>query len=311
MAKIELTFILPELAAILDQKINASIIPTYLGKIISKASFEKNEIGLERILFNHFGSSLQTGSDLPINHLETEDEHTLRADPCYLHADRDRLLLFANNIDLTQQESDELIAEIQPLFLDFGGRLSQSDSGGWLLKMEEMPDLNFSALPEVTGKGVDLYLPKGSERQDWIRLWNEVQMKLYASELNQKRMEEGKVPINSVWFWGAGTFTAKDEAWAGVQGQLPLLKWLAEKSASPLMLKPDYSLTSLSAGQYLWLADGIDIESDWLQQMEMLDEQVIKSLWQYCRSAKIGKIYLQIPEHGTYQLGSFDCWKFW
>jgi len=311
MAKAELTLILPGLAAILEQKINSSIIPTYLTKIISKSNFSQDPSGLSRLLFNHFSANPITGSDLPIVSLEFEGDSYLRADPCYLHADRDRLLLFSDMMDLTNDESSALIAEIQPLFTDFDGILSQSSTDGWLLQLNNMPEVTFSALPEVSGKGVESYLPKGRERQDWIRLWSEVQMAMYASEVNQRRIENNKLPINSVWFWGAGEFEFKESPWKKIQGESTLLKQLAAKSEIPLQSDSDFSTETLSAGRYLWLADEINIDGDWLKQMQAFDDAVLRPLWQYCRQAKIAKIELQIPNHGCYQLTPLDCWKFW
>jgi len=308
--KTELTLVLPGLAVILEQKINASIIPKYLANIISKGQLKKDSIGLSRVLFSHFSTDPFTATDLPIVNLATGKSRTLRADPCYLHADRDRLLLFADNIDLSKEESTALIAEIQPLFDDFGGILSQSSNNEWLLDMQELPELNFSALPEVSGKGVDGHLPIGRDQQDWIRLWNEVQMKLYASEINQRRAEDNKLPINSVWFWGAGQFEAKTSPYIHVQGLSPLLTLLADKTDTLLIKNSDFSIMSLTSGNHLWLAEQLDIDNDWLQQIETFDAQVLKPLWQHCRSGKL-RINIEIPNYGSYKLSALDCWKFW
>mgnify|MGYP000205613002 CR=1 FL=1 len=310
MAKTQLTLVLPGLAVILEQKINASIIPKYLAKIISKGQFRKDSIGLSRVLFNHFSTEPFTATDLPIVNLATGNSRTLRADPCYLHADRDRLLLFSDNIDLSKEESSALIAEIQPLFDDFGGVLSQSSNNEWLLDMQELPELNFSALPEVSGKGVDAYLPIGNDQQDWIRLWNEVQMKLYASDINQRRVEDNKLPINSVWFWGAGQFEAKTSPYLQVQGLSRLLALLADKTDTSLIKNSDFSVMSLTSGNHLWLADQLNIDNDWLQQIETFDTHVLKPLWQHCRSGKL-TITVEVPDYGSYKLSALDCWKFW
>lgn len=311
MAKTELTLVLPGLAAILEQKINASIIPTYLAKILSKSEFKKQSIGVSRLLFNSFSANALTESDLPMVSLEMSNKIALRADPCYLHADRDRLLLFSDMLDITKEESTALIAEIQPLFDDFGGVLTPSTANNWLLELQSLPDLNFSALSEVSGQSVDSYLPKGKEQQDWIRLWNEVQMKLYASEINQRRTENNKLPINSIWFWGAGHFEAKTAAWTKVQGNSLLLKQLADKSITPIECNADFTHSSLSAGKHLWLADEINIDEACAEQLQVLDNTLFQPLWHACRTAKIATITLQIPNHGDYKLSSLDCWKFW
>ncbi len=311
MAKIELTLVLPGLAPVLAQKINAGIIPKYLSTIISKASFKENNTGLSRLLFNHFSHVPLTDSDLPVRFLESGCNNSLRADPCYVHADRDRLLLFTDNLDLSDEESAELIDEIQPLFEAFNGQLSQLNSDSWVLNLDSMPELNFSALREVSKKGIENALPKGEKQQDWIRLWNEVQMTLYTSELNQRRIDENKLPINSIWFWGAGRFDLKLNAWTKVQGQSALLEQLAEKSQSPFVSTADYSVTNLSSGNILWLSDEFDLEADWLSQLERFDEAVLKPLWYRCRKAGINKIEIQIPDYGSYKLTAIDCWKFW
>jgi len=311
MAKTELTVILPGLAVILEQKINSSIIPTHLTKIIAKSQFSTDLNGLSRLLFNHFSASPAIGSDLPIISLEMGGDSYLRADPCYLHADRDRLLLFSDMLDLTSDESAALIAEIQPLFDDFSGVLSQASADSWLLQLQTMPDISFSALPEVSGQAVESYLPKGKQRQDWIRLWNEVQMKLYTSDINQQRIENNKLPINSVWFWGAGEFSFAESPWDKTQGKSTLLKSLAARSGTLLQYDSMFNTASLSAGRHLWLADEIDIDGDWLKQMQTFDDTVLLPLWQYCRKAKIAKLVIEIPNHGCYQLKPLDSWKFW
>ena len=311
MAKTELTIVLPGLARVLEQQINNSVIPEYLSKIIAKSQFRPDPTGLTRLLFNHFSQTPIMGSDLPVANLLSASTSVLCADPCYLHPDRDRLLLFSENMALTVEESTALLAEIQPLLDEFGGELVCHTPDNWLLNLEAMPDLTFSALTEVSGKAVDDFLPKGTDRQDWLRLWNEIQMQLYDSEINQQRVSDGKLPINSIWFWGAGAFIANKNCWQHVQGRLPLLSDLAQHSEIRLNSDPDWSTKTLTSGKNLWVLDEIDIESDWQQQLQQLDQQLLQTLWQNLRMAKMTNIKLQIPEYGSYQLTPFDCWKFW
>jgi hypothetical protein len=311
MAKAELTIILPGLARVLDQQINSSVIPEYLSRIIAKSQLHHDPTGLTRLLFNHFSQTQIKGSDLPVANLLSASTSVLCADPCYLHPDRDRLLLFTQSMALTVEESTALIAEIQPLLDEFGGELVCHTPDNWLLNLQIMPDLTFNALAEVNGKAVDDFLPKGTDQQNWIRLWNEIQMQLYDSEVNQQRISEGKLPINSIWFWGAGTFIANKKSWQQVQGQLPLLNDLAQHSAISLNNNPDWSIASLFSGKHLWVLDEIDIESNWQQQLQQVDQQILQPLWQNLRMAKMTSIELQIPNRGSYLITPTDCWKFW
>lgn len=309
MAKTTITVLLPNLAAVISQKINAAILPSYLKKVISHSRFIPDKTGLSRSLFNYFSADddVKNNTDLPITSL-TSGTLCLRADPCYLHADRDQLLLFSDDLDLSAGESIGLIEEIQPLFDTLGASLNLSPDGQWLLQLSSIPDVSFTALDEVKGKGIQKYLPKGADQQDWVRLWNEVQMQLYASDINQQRVDQGKLPINSVWFWGAGTLNAKEHAWTEVQGKSSLLELLANKTNTPI--KKDRAMTDLS-GQYLWLMDEVDLEQDWLKKLNDLDESTLQPLWNRCKRANVNIINLHIPEHGIYQLHTRDCWKFW
>lgn len=311
MAKNELTIVLPGLARIVGQQLNIGSLPATLSKMINKARFQADSTGLARLLFNHFSQTPLTDSDLPIVSLMNAEQQLIKADPCYLHPDRDRLLLFADNLDITKQESSALIAEIQPLLEEFNGTLHALDSESWVLALAKMPALSFTALPEVNGKGVDNNLPQGDEQRSWIRLWNEIQMQLYNAEVNQQRISVGKLPINSVWFWGAGNFIAKENPWIQVQGKHLLLKQLAEQSGIELNQDEDWSTISSNVGKQLWVLDEFDLEADWQRQLQQFDQHSLQGLWQQLKKTNISKVTLQIPEYGQYQLTTFDTWKFW
>ena len=129
MAKETLTLVLPGLANIVQQQINANILPTSLKTIISKARFTANDSNLTRLLFDLFSDTAINSNDLPYTQLLNTTTPVLCASPCYLHADRDRLLLFANEQPLTEQESGDLIDELQELFEEFDAKLIQHETG--------------------------------------------------------------------------------------------------------------------------------------------------------------------------------------
>ena len=312
MAKTELTLVLPGLAAVLSQEINRSVLPKSLLAIVNKAHFEANSTGLTRILFNYFSQNDIVDSDLPVLSLAGLNGPALRADPCYLHADRDKLLLFAENLDLTEQESNALIAELQPLFDDMPAKLIQQTADNWLLQLDKQANVSFSALEEVNGQAVDAFLPVGQERKQWLRLWNEIQMQLYNSEVNQQRIADNKLPVNSVWFWGAGSFKAKPSAWTTVRGQSSLVVQLVQAS-SGVELIDDTAQPSIAfgAGQHLWLIDELDTESDWQSQLQHWEETLFRPLMRQVATRKISRLTLHIPELGRYQLTPLRYWKFW
>lgn len=308
MANIELTLILPGLASILSQDINRAIIPTYFTKLIGKAMRIEHPIGLSRSLFNHFSDKPLTGSDLPVCDLSNPKGMMIKADPCYLYADRDRLLLFAKSIKLTEQESAELIDEIQPLLSDIG-TLKQLTPESWALELKQKPDIQLSALAEVEGRGVEGFLPVGKDRKKWVSLWNEIQMQLYNSDLNQHRIASQQMPINSLWFWGMGSFLSTNKRWATISGQSTLLSQLATiNHADYYQITPP---AKWSVGQNLWLLDEVDIESDWQGGLDKWDKTIFEPIWQQLSKASIDKVILQIPDYAEYHITPFRRWRFW
>ena len=313
MAKIDVTVIMPGLAAIVSQAINREVIPFYMSKIIMKANFMPYETGLSRCLFNHFSEEPLTGSDLPIADLATarRQEFVIKADPCYLHPDRDRLLLFSKSLDLTEKESAELIKEIQPL-LDELGLISQQSHESWTLNLSVKPNIDFYAIDEVDGKGVEAYLPSGQDRQQWLRLWNEIQMQLYNSELNTGRIENNQLPINSVWFWGqGGDFKPINNYWSSITGQSALLRQLATRTGHEAEYNSGSALQQFSKGRHLLLLREVNTELDWQRQLQIMDIKVFKPLWQKLSKMAIDKLILQVPGFGEYRQTPIRCWQFW
>ena len=313
MTKKEVTVVIPGLAAIVSQAINREVIPFYMRKVIIKANFMPYEMGLSRCLFNHFSEEPLTGTDIPIADLAKpqEQEFVIKADPCYLHPDRDRLLLFSKNLDLTEKESTELIKEIQPL-LDELGLISQQSHESWMLKLLVKPNINFYALDEVEGKGVEAYLPSGQDRQQWLRLWNEIQMQLYNSEVNTRRTALNQLPINSVWFWGqGGEYEPVNNSWSSISGQSALLKQLAVRSGHEALYNSSSDLQQFSKGRHLLLLTEIDTELDWQKQLQIMDTKIFEPLWQQLSKMAISKLILQVPDFGEYHLTPISCWRFW
>lgn len=307
MANTSLTLVFPGLATILQQKINANILPQSLKKIITTARFEVDNSNLSCLLFNYFS---ETPSDLPYIQLLAPQTLALCATPCYLHADRDRLLLFSNEQPLSEQEGSDLINELQELFVEFDTELIRHQSGEFLLQLNTVPNITFCALADVDGKAVTHYLPEGEDKSNWIRLWNEIQMKLYESVFNQQREAAGKMPINSLWFWGMGEFKDKQGYWQSVQGTVLMLKQLAQASAMPLNATNNNSIKSLEAGRHLQVLDGLDLEADWQQQLEQWVQTILQPAWQQCRNAQISQLELVVPEYGKYTLTPLTSWKF-
>ncbi|MGB1109912.1 MAG: hypothetical protein ACPG4N_06130 [Gammaproteobacteria bacterium] len=128
-----------------------------------------------------------------------------RCDPCTLHADRDRLILFdASSLAIQADESEALVDALNAMFAEDGMRFCAPHPERWYLHWPQAVELSTHPMDEVVSRPVDDYLPAGSGARDWQRLLSEIQMLLHGHPVNERRMNQGAHCINSLWLWGEG-----------------------------------------------------------------------------------------------------------
>jgi hypothetical protein len=140
----------------------------------------------------------------------------LRADPAFVQPEMNGVRLMAvGELGLRADESRALVEALQPLFGDAGMPLTATTTQRWYLQLQtglRMP--RFAAPEEAIGTDLGEHLPQGEDGKRWRALLNEAQVVLHNHPLNQARVKAGKVPANSLWFWGAGSLP--DEVISGV-----------------------------------------------------------------------------------------------
>lgn len=307
--KPSVTIIWPGLATAM-QEINQSELPEALKKILKKAHFTATHHGFEHELIQLFSVNPLSGPDLPTAQLRNPAQLSLCADPCYLHADRDRLLLFPIN-DLTMEEGSQLIETIQPLLNDFDAQLVPNDLNHWSIWLENMPNISLTAMPSLIGKSVVSALPYGNEQGEWLRLGNEIQMVLFEHPVNQQRQSVGKLPVNSLWFWGKEQWQPQTNHWQQLYGDTTLLKSLSAASSATLLPLSKWSIEQSMAGEQLLVFAELDLQNNWPQRLEQTTTQHILPLVQKLRHYRIRQLRLIIPEYGHYQWRWLDMWKPW
>lgn len=298
--KPSMTLIWPN-SAVLFQSINYAQHPDILKKIIQKSRFKADQSDIETLLFALF-SEVNNQTDLPMAQLRVPNQIAICADPCYLHPDRDRLLVFAKDLTLTTVEATALIETIQPLLDNFGGQLQQTTPMQWTLTLQNAPDLQFSALAALEGHSVRDNLPTGADQRDWLRLWNEIQMTLFEHPINLQREAKGQLPINAVWFWGAGTLKLHSNL-QSVSGQHATLQALVAVAGLP----HQFECPARATGQHLHLLPAFDPTQDWADQLVTLATE-LTTFWQPLRRLQLSSVRLMIPQHGSYALSAWKSW---
>lgn len=307
--KPSITIIWPGFATAL-QEINQSLLPAELKKMFNKASLSTIPHSFEHVLLQLFSASPLEDADLPMASLRNPDQLSLCADPCYLHADRDRLLLFPIN-DLTMDEVTRLMACVQPLLNDFDAQLVPNDLNHWSIYLEKMPDIALTAMPSLVGKTVAAAMPHGVEQNEWLRLGNEIQMVLFEHPVNQQRQSAGKLPVNSLWFWGKAAWQPLTNVWSQIYGDTNLLRSLAKVSTASCQSFSEWRPAKPGTGKQLLIFPELEFQNNWPQRLALISQQQIMPLLQKLRRFQIQQISLIIPEHGHYQWRGLDMWKPW
>jgi hypothetical protein len=131
----------------------------------------------------------------------------LCADPAYVRVEANgaRLLACGGELRLTREEAEGLAQSLRPLFGDAGAPLELVSPSNWALGLPSGAQLpEFVSPEEALGANLLEHLPQGDAGRRWRALFNEAQIILHSHPVNAARRERGQMPVNALWFWGAG-----------------------------------------------------------------------------------------------------------
>ena len=156
----------------------------------------------------------------------------MRGDPVHLLADVNKMILQDESVfNLDQHDALVLAADIRESFTQRGMELYTPTTTRWYIELDKLPDIKTTPIHEVAGNDIRPFLPGGKEQLFWKQLLNEVQMALNSSPVNEKRIRQGELPINSLWFWGCGRLPAKPAVpWSKIYADDVMTKGLARLS---------------------------------------------------------------------------------
>lgn len=125
--------------------------------------------------------------------------------PCFWHVGTDQVqMLHPEGLQLTEPESREVLATLQPYFAEDGITLHYHAPTCWYALSPLFDGLATASLDRVVGRNVNAWMSEGAQAAPLRRLQNEMQMLLYTHPLNDRRQAAGQLPVNSFWVSGAG-----------------------------------------------------------------------------------------------------------
>jgi hypothetical protein len=130
----------------------------------------------------------------------------MRADPVHLRVQGDELHLYDSSVlEVKPAEARSLVEALQSHFAADGLEFSAPSPDRWYVRIAEGEAPRTTPIADAKGRNVFGLLPADAK---WRSAMTEAQMILAQHEVNTRRESEGRLPINSTWFWGAGTLPA-------------------------------------------------------------------------------------------------------
>ena len=170
----------------------------------------------------------------------------LRADPAHLRAGINgaTLLAVGDMLQLSAEDAQALLRPLRPLFGDAGFTLDAPLPGHWYLRLPcEAKPPAFVEPGEALGTDVFEHLPEGEAGRRWRSLLSEAQVTLHHHPINAARIAAGQLPVNSLWFWGAGILPDHVSSPHGVvQSEDEVVRALAHGAAAATTLAGRYAL---------------------------------------------------------------------
>ncbi len=157
----------------------------------------------------------------------------LRADPVHLRPGPEAVrLIDASRLHLSGEEAAALAEALDRHFAPDGLRIEAPHAARWYAWTDAPPDAVFQPPGGVGVRSAGEALPSGNEGSVWRRRLNEAQMVLHGHGVNEAREARGELPVNSVWFWGAGEAGAPAPLFDEVRTCDPLVRALGARTGA-------------------------------------------------------------------------------
>ncbi len=165
-----------------------------------------------------------------------DEDVAVRTNLVTLSEEKEPAMLDYSAGEISTEEARELIGAVQKELGDGKFYFYAGVAYRHCLIVKGEVKAEFTPPHDISGKKIAAYLPKGLGSEIYRVLMENSRRILSSHPVNIKRIEEGKRPANSLWFWGAGKRPALDsfEHKFGIKGAVisavDLLKGIAKGS---------------------------------------------------------------------------------
>lgn len=229
----------------------------------------------------------------------------LRADPAYVRPDINgaRLLAIGASLGLDDEDRAAFLPALKPLFGDTGFAIDAPHPSRWYVRLPQGANVPpFVEPDEALGADLFDHLAEGSEGRRWRVLLGEAQVILHNHPRNVQRLDHGRTPVNSLWFWGAGSLPdAVESTHAGFHSGDEMALALADAAGIARALP---ARLEIGAG---------DVAYDLHQSRDLA---ALESNWLLPACAALGtgdlqRLALDFADGRLWQLARNQRWRFW
>jgi hypothetical protein len=235
----------------------------------------------------------------------------LRADPAWVRAEMTGARLFGSGdrLGVSLEDVHALLPALQPLFADAGLALDAPDPARWYVRLPSDARLPaFVDADEALGTDVFDHQPQvvaadADAGRQWRGLLNDVQVTLHNHPRNAQRVASGFPPINSLWFWGAGSYPAHvTTPHAAVHSDDVLLRSLATAAAVDAQPLPQRWQASMAESL-------VDLRP--ARDMEALTREWIMPAIKSLSAGASDTVIMDFMDGSQFLLSRGQRWRFW
>ncbi|MGN6313939.1 MAG: phosphoglycerate mutase [Rhodanobacteraceae bacterium] len=245
------------------------------------------------------------GASLPIAALLREhlahdagENIWLCADPAYVRVEANgaRLLACGGELQLTSEEAESLARPLRPLFGDAGAPLEITSPVNWALRLPPGAQLPVFVSPhEALGTHLLEHLPQGDGGRRWRALFNEAQILLHSHPVNAARRERGLMPVNALWFWGAGAspMWVKSPLKLAISGDLLVQALASRAGVTSTAPAPD-------------ILDSIESGTDALLDLDQVEDGLFERFLK-----RFALVHLAFASGERFRIKPWHRWRVW
>ena len=294
-----------------------------LEKMLSRGHAEiRDAVPLENLLCEMFGVPCHAKAPVaPVSAVfdGLGEGCWLRADPAHLYLQRDQLVL-QPVMAISPEEAGQFCTSLNEYFAGQGMEFFAPHSRRWYVRLDRLADIITTPLSQAAGRNIRGLLPKGDGAMHWHRVFNEIQMLLFAHPANEAREARGELPVNSVWLWGGGASSMLQQTYDSASSDNILVEMLAAASDTPFAEWSGQWRHDGSNGKQLLVFAGLQLAAQdgdlavWRAALQSFEAGYAQPLWQALRSGKISRLQVDVLGGDNARrilLTRADAWAFW